>query len=146
MLIRGIVESFVGSSSEEFESDAVPSLSPATSRQVASTDNALYCQMMQPFHFLSYPFEDDDDNLADSVSSEVPKAAYHFKTATREARLNRHPSRFRRIAQDVASAKKSLPLSASSSIFICHDSDSSMEPGNLIPQSSAGIHPAYDFV
>lgn len=128
MLARSIVESVAGCSSEdeengECESCADPSSSTATSCQVSPTDDAIYCQRMRPFHFLSYPFEDNDDNLADNVSLEVPKAAYYFKQAIREARLNFHPNRSRRIAQEVASLKKSLPLSSSSSIFLCHDSD-----------------------
>ncbi len=129
MLTRSIVGSVVASASEEeenaeSESDVTPFLSAATTtNQVASSDDALYCQRLKPFQFLSYPFEADDDNLTDSASSEIPKAAYYFKKAIIEARLNSHPNRFKRIAQHVASLKKSLPLSASSSIFLCYDTD-----------------------
>lgn len=58
-----------------------------------------------------------------SVSNGRFTVSYHFENNVRNAGERCHPNRMKRLAQEVATLKTSLPLSPSSSIFVRCDTD-----------------------
>jgi len=101
------------------------SSSGSSANPVPRSPDKLYCDVMQPLRFDSYGFL-VESGATDSSASMVHSrstVAYHFENAVRAAGERSHPNWMKRLAQEAATLTTSLPLSASSTVFVRCDTD-----------------------
>jgi len=89
------------------------------------TSDKLYRDTMKPLSFESFDMlvEADGTDGAASASSTRWTVAYHFEKDVKVSGNRSDSNRMRRLAQEVATLKTSLPLTASSSVFVRCDTD-----------------------
>ncbi len=90
----------------------------------SQSPDKLYCDMMQPLLFDSYAIL-IESSATDGASVENGHftVAYYFEKDIRKAGERNYPNRMKRLAQEVATLKTSLPLAVSSTIFVRCDTD-----------------------
>uniref|UniRef100_A0A1X7VLP9 UBC core domain-containing protein n=1 Tax=Amphimedon queenslandica TaxID=400682 RepID=A0A1X7VLP9_AMPQE len=86
----------------------------------ADSKNEDYIEAMRPLQFDTYQITEYDPNDESKLIFAVP---YHYSNQILNNMSNIAPSRARRLAQEVASLSTSLPLSLSSTVFLCCDEE-----------------------
>lgn len=113
------ISSAVTDSSQEVIDDnsvSQPTDEGSSSQAVNLSPDHLYCSKMGPLRFESYDFTEgtSEEDIRFTVG-------YHYEDVVKTDGVQSQPNRMKRLVKEVAMLRDSLPLSASSTIFIRTD-------------------------